>query len=44
MRAIAERSAVCGAPEIEYAVLMAGIYWTPPAVQRGGFAVAKASR
>ena len=36
---------LCGALEVEYAVLMAGIYWTPPPTLRGGgFGVAKASR
>jgi transcriptional regulator with XRE-family HTH domain len=35
---------LCGALEIEYAVLMAGIYWSPPALRGGGFGVAKASQ
>jgi transcriptional regulator with XRE-family HTH domain len=36
---------LCGALEVEYAVLMAGIYWTaPPALRGGGFGVARASQ
>jgi transcriptional regulator with XRE-family HTH domain len=31
---------LCGALEVDYAVLMAGIYWTPPTIERGGFNVA----
>jgi transcriptional regulator with XRE-family HTH domain len=33
-----------GALEVEYGVLMAGIYWTPPTLRGGGFGVAKASQ
>ena len=35
---------LCGALEIEYAVLMAGIYWTQPTLPGGGFGVATAER
>ena len=36
---------LCGALEVEYAVLMAGIYWTaPPTLRGGGFGVARASQ
>lgn len=35
---------LCVALEVEYAVLMAGIYWSPPALRGGGFGVAKASQ
>lgn len=35
---------LCGALEIEYAVLMAGIYWTTPTLPGGGFGVAGASQ
>jgi transcriptional regulator with XRE-family HTH domain len=35
---------LCGALEVEYAVLMAGIYWMPPKLRGGGFGVAKASQ
>jgi transcriptional regulator with XRE-family HTH domain len=35
---------LCGALEVEYAVLMAGIYWSPPTMRAGGFGVAKASQ
>lgn len=35
---------LCGALEVEYAVLMAGIYWTTPTLPGGGFGVAKASQ
>lgn len=31
---------LCGALEVEHAVLMAGIYWTPPIPSGGGFGVA----
>jgi transcriptional regulator with XRE-family HTH domain len=32
---------LCGALEVEHAALMAGIYWTPPTVECGGFRVAE---
>ncbi len=35
---------LCGALEVEYAVLMAGIYWSPPALRGGGFGVAQGSQ